>query len=297
MATVKLAIKESKLNKEGKVPIVLRITHNRRSTTVSMKKYIDPDHWDFTNKMLNKKHYNYSPINIKLRNEKRAYEKIIDDKLMKGESFTLNEIICIKKEIDNPVAKKELTVIDYMKTYIEENPENLGYNTLKNYKSALKRFSQYKPRLLLSDLTTKDIVNYEKFLRTEHNNKVNTIHSKVKCLKKLSRLALENNLLAEDPFKNHRLKTGKSQREYLTKEEIKQICDLQLLPGSHKLVRDTFIFCCYTGLRFSDVCTLKRSNIVQHGSKEGRHSINFQMQKTLETLSFLLPLKVDCSLP
>lgn len=70
---------------------------------------------------------------------------------------------------------------------------------------------------------------------------------------------------------------------FLTKEEIRQLQDYHFKPNETALerVRDVFLFCCYTGLRYSDVAKLKRSDI-----KKG--FIKVVTQKTSDGLSIEL---------
>ena len=51
---------------------------------------------------------------------------------------------------------------------------------------------------------------------------------------------------------------------YLTKEEIARVRELELSESQAYLdpIRDVFLFCCFSGLRHSDVNNLRRSFIV-----------------------------------
>ena len=67
---------------------------------------------------------------------------------------------------------------------------------------------------------------------------------------------------------------------YLTLEELRRVEDYVFAPrqGNLEAVRDVFVFCCYTGLRFSDAAKLMRSDI------EGDH-INVVTRKTSDRLT------------
>ena len=66
---------------------------------------------------------------------------------------------------------------------------------------------------------------------------------------------------------------------YLTQDEVKQLQNYQFKPNEDALerVRDVLLFCCYTGLRYSDVAKLTRSDV-----KKG--FINVVTQKTVDGL-------------
>lgn len=69
----------------------------------------------------------------------------------------------------------------------------------------------------------------------------------------------------QDTFKPKLKGTDGNSREiiYLTQDEIKVLENYKFLPMQAALerVRDVFLFCCFTGLRYSDVAKLKRSDI------------------------------------
>jgi integrase len=60
-----------------------------------------------------------------------------------------------------------------------------------------------------------------------------------------------------------KLKTTQKKVIFLTWEELTQIRKYEIPQPKNYLerVRDVFLFCCFTGLRYSDVCNLKRSDI------------------------------------
>ena len=289
MATIKLTIRESRKNKLGEVPIYLRLTHKRKTTELSLGKYIKPDHWDKNKEQVNRKYHNPSQLNAYLRSEKREIEEIIDNKLALGENFNVKDIIKIRNGIEEVKESGEIQVVQYIDNFIKNNPENLGFNTLRTYKSTLSRFKQFNSHISLNELSEDVLEQFEKYLKTKHKSSVNTIHARMKVLRKLCNLALKKEIINHYPFKNYKLKLAKTKRAFLTLNEVNQIRAVRISSKSEKLVRDTFIFSCYTGLRFSDVCTIKKSDIIVVNPDIPKFKINFQTQKTSETISFLIP--------
>jgi len=52
------------------------------------------------------------------------------------------------------------------------------------------------------------------------------------------------------------------EREFLSEEEIQAMINKNLHTPRLDLVRDIFIFCCFTGLAYSDVKKLTQNNLV-----------------------------------
>jgi integrase len=79
-------------------------------------------------------------------------------------------------------------------------------------------------------------------------------------------------------FKEYKVLKTKSKKEYLNKEEIQSLLELNLSENKRlEKVRDIFLVCCYTGVRFSEYKNLKKENIEL--GKEGKR-INYFSKKT-----------------
>lgn len=57
-----------------------------------------------------------------------------------------------------------------------------------------------------------------------------------------------------------------SGKRYLTKEELDTVINKEISIERLRQVRDVFVFCCFTGLAFSDVKSLKREHITTDGN-------------------------------
>ena len=68
-------------------------------------------------------------------------------------------------------------------------------------------------------------------------------------------------LITADPFANYKPKFEYIERGYLDKDEINRICNKDFASKRLEQVRDIFIFSCYTGLSYIDICELTRDNI------------------------------------
>ena len=64
-----------------------------------------------------------------------------------------------------------------------------------------------------------------------------------------------------DPFYNYKVQFESVEREFLNEEEIKALIEKDLHFDRLKLVRDMFVFSCYTGLAYSDVKKLSTGDI------------------------------------
>lgn len=76
-----------------------------------------------------------------------------------------------------------------------------------------------------------------------------------KNLKKITKTALLKKWISEDPFTEIRFKQTKTNRDFLNEAELRMILCKDIEVERIQTVRDIFIFCCLTGLSFTDVKT------------------------------------------
>jgi hypothetical protein len=81
-----------------------------------------------------------------------------------------------------------------------------------------------------------------------------------------------------DPFLNHKNKIDKVVRVILTPDELQEICQKEFSIDRLRIVRDTFIFCCYTELSFIDVQELTKLEI-----KDGMGGASWIMKRRHKT--------------
>ena len=292
MATVKLRLRNNKPNSKGECPIFIRIIHNRRMTEIATGKYLAPSLWDDEKERVLRKHPNYKLLNAYLNQERMAYQTIIDKKDAKQQSYSIQDILDEKNgRIISEDGEQLFTY--FLEKFIEDNPENLKYNTICNYKSTLYRWRQFNRKLRVKEVNEDVLIQFERFLTKKCDNKTNTVHSRMKIVRKMIKLAYRKGYIAHDPFKNFSLKTERTKRAYLNLDELKKLESYQSTIRSHIIASETFLFACYCGIRFSDLCTLRRREVTQNvkGKANQLYRLNFRMDKTEDYLNIQLSSK------
>lgn len=104
---------------------------------------------------------------------------------------------------------------------------------------------------------------FEFYLKTEKECQQNTVIRYMKCLKKITNLALANEWIAKDPFIGIKFHEKEVIREFLTLEELQTIYQKEFTIERIVLVRDIFIFAAFTGLAFIDVQQLSPEHLVR----------------------------------
>ena len=130
----------------------------------------------------------------------------------------------------------------------------------------------------MSEVNGELIRAFEFYLKTEKECQQNTVIRYMKCLKKITNLALANEWITKDPFIGIKFHEKEVIREFLTLDELHRIYNKEFSLDRITVVRDVFIFASFTGLAFIDVQQLSAEHIVQDNN--GNYWIRKPRQKT-----------------
>jgi site-specific recombinase XerD len=139
--------------------------------------------------------------------------------------------------------------------------------TLERYKTSLKHtvaFLEWKYQISDIDIAKINhafITDYEFYLRSVRNCNNNTAVKYIKNFGKIIKICLANDWLDKNPFANYKAKVREVERVYLTEEEIQTILNKDFKTERLSLVRDVFLFSCFTGLAYIDVKNLTKLHI------------------------------------
>jgi integrase/recombinase XerD len=111
-----------------------------------------------------------------------------------------------------------------------------------------------------------DFLKYQPYKQTGEKLSLNTVNKHHSRLKAVLFEAVRKGILGLNPYLGFKLRFPQKNREYLTQDELNRLVEVDL--NEHEtagLVRDIFLFSCYTGLRFSDAMALTMENIIKVG--------------------------------
>nr|WP_321411865.1 site-specific integrase [uncultured Allomuricauda sp.] len=120
----------------------------------------------------------------------------------------------------------------------------------------------------LKKLNYRFISDFEQYLRkyrpsTRTKCTNNGAMKHMERLKKMSRLAVRLDWITKDPFENYKLRFEKTEREYLTKRELRLIEETTFTKEGVEKCKDVFLFSCYTGLSYIDVKALTPDHLLK----------------------------------
>ena len=267
------------LRKQSKVadmqPIYLRITVDGQSVEISVQRSCDPEKWDQrSGRVIGQK-----------KESTRQLNHFLD--VLQGKVFEAQrDLLSREKEVtalairDIMLGKEEQkrTVLGVFDVHIVEVTTLVGKDyalgTLKRFKaarSALFAFLTHEAQIniTLNDLSFEFITEFEIYLKTIRKIDHNTAMGIIKKLKKIVRQCVAKDWLDKDPFMNYKIKIREVNRPFLLQDELDKIIKKDIANNRLRVVRDIFVFCCYTGLAYIDVQQLRQRDIVI-GIDEGK---------------------------
>ena len=99
------------------------------------------------------------------------------------------------------------------------------------------------------------------YIKNNYGCSHNTAMKFVQRFRTVVNFAKNTGLVTADPFGSYRVRFERTDRDYLTMEEITTIYNHEFSTKRLEQVRDLFIFSCYTALSYIDVCELRQEDI------------------------------------
>lgn len=186
----------------------------------------------------------------------------------------------------SPAKKTDVNLIQYIEQ-VSDNKQKIGKNGVPgSLRMLIYHLKKYKgDRILLKDVDVKYLNGFVRYLssaisansgRQKRTLKQSTQHNIFASLKMIVHQAIKDELLTHDPTKSvDSPTTVQSHKEYLTESELKKLI---ATPSRNEVVKTAFLFCCFTGLRLSDVRNLTWNHITT--GSDNKKQLNFRQKKT-----------------
>lgn len=261
-------LRKERINAQGLMPIMIRITINGQATQFNSKLEGDPKLWDTklgraTGRTADAMNLNRILDGIRTKID-QYYNAELDAK-----GYALPETIKNKLQGKDPDRK---SLMEFFEMHNEQYKLRIGNRTSettsKRYELTKNRMNEFlRIKFNVSDVFVQEI-NYM-FLEHFYSYLCNHCGcSNNTAMKFMQRFRTVFNFIVNtgydmkvDPFANFRFHTQKVNREILSQEEIDKIYQKKFSTERLNQVRDIFIFQAYTGLAYIDVYNLTENEI------------------------------------
>jgi integrase/recombinase XerD len=254
----------------GNAPMYARIRVNGKFTDISIARTVNIKAWNQKDQKLMGNDQEAKDIREKMRQIRNEVNNAYDF-FRYGKQIITAEAIKAKAEGVEEEQVSLLWLINYHNTEIRKLLEP---GTMKNYFTTeryVKEFLITKKKrkdLYLSQLDYKFIIDFEIYLRHREPEKGqrpcanNTVMKHIERLRKIINIAVKNDWIIKDPFIRFERHMIIKDRQCLEFEELETIKTLELPEDTLQIIRDIFVFCCYTGLSYADICLFSDGHLV-----------------------------------
>ena len=229
---------------------------------------VDPKTWDCTKSRVKGKNTEALSTNLQLSN----LEDLVTSLYYKYEKTDKLSLERIKQDYLGKTVSTE-TIMELFEAHNEDVKKQVGCGGLSTtsyskYELVRKRFAQmilkqYRRKdLRLTEVTPFVIHDFELYLRTEIGQSPNTATKTLKTFKSVILFGIRNGLMTNNPFANIRFHLKGVDRGYLEDDELNRLMNKEIGNKRLSLIRDLFVFSCFTGLAYIDLANLKGENIV-----------------------------------
>ena len=248
--------RKHQLNNQGAALVQIEAKLHQRNIYMTTGIYLRPEHWDKTTAQV---------INHPQATDLNAYlfEKIINLQSIELAYWKrgIQPTLAILRESIRKKIPANITFLQYCRRSISTSDKKT--NTKNNLMSTVRILSSFRPGLDFPDLTYTFVKEFEGYLK-DRGSSTNTVAKHLRQLRTMVNEAINDGYIPQDsyPFRKFKIKQEKPEHAFLTPHELRKLEKLELPDIRQQHILHAFLFCCYTGLRFSDFRQLTDTNIV-----------------------------------
>jgi integrase/recombinase XerD len=275
---IKISLDTRRQKKDSSYPIILRLTHFRKTTSISLGHSVQKEFWDDKNEKIKrafKGTNSVSKLNNQFLKEKARAVDIIDA-LNEKEELDHLSIVQLKSKIVKITSYESFFV--YGKMLVDEMKAADRFGNANTYYAVIKVLEKFTNG---NDLKFNEI-NYDflnKFERWHYSrgNSVNSLSTYMRTIKAIINVAIRSDVLSKDayPFTNYKIRTAPTEKRALDINSLKSIMLLDLEESDNLFHYRNYFLASYMlyGISYMDLAFLTTENIIDN-------RIKFQRKKT-----------------
>lgn len=249
--------------KDGYV-ITLSLTWSSTRLLVYLPFHIPKNMWDEKRQQCKTSWADAASVNRQLTKIKKTIQDLFFDKNEKFATPTKHDVkVALGLESDGKDKKQSMTFEEVFDIFLsrEKLRQQWSENTWKNLRTVRTDFKEFRADVPIDDIDEDLIMAFVAFLHKKEMSNY-SIDSLLRKFRRFMRWAYDNKYVATDVGATFRPKLNYAFDEplYLTPEELTRVENCYL-PEYLRKTRDVFVFCCFSGLRYSDVSQLRKSQI------------------------------------
>lgn len=261
VGTISVTVRRKKdiVKKNGKNSLYIDLYQNRKRRKYFLNLETLPEHWDDKNGVfVNKAPYS-KQYNMIIKQKLAAINKIMINYELANRPLKVEHLV---EELHSPTFRLDFHA--YALKHLESEKEFIAAGTYRQLTGQLNKIKEILPELTFADINHATLETLVKECKKRKNTH-NTIYNTKRAFKKYLRKANKEGIHTELTFEDIKLSYRKTKFQFCSKEEIvilNEYLNNKFTPKRHKPVLKQFLFCCFTGLRFSDMQLINRESIM-----------------------------------
>ena len=262
------------------VPIRMRVNFASKRIEFTTGYRIDAAKWDadkqrVKNGCSNKLKQSASEINASLLEYYTEIQSIfkrfeVEDVIPTPEQIKEAFNALHKPVSEEPKTKEKVLPCDFFQVFddfVEDcgRQNNWTDSTFEKFAAVKNHLMNFRDGLTFDFFNEKGLNDYVTYLRDVKEMRNSTIGKQLSFLKWFLRWAFKKGVHQNNAYDSYKPKLKSTQKKiiFLTWEELNKLREFEIPAAKQALdrVRDVFLFQCFTGLRYSDVFNLRRSDI------------------------------------
>lgn len=299
--TLAFFVRKARPLRNGELPIFVRISVSGQLMEMNIGRSVSPEQWDQKRNVATGRSKKELELNKYIENVRTRFNEIHNMLIRENKPVTPKTL----RDHYLGTVEKPKMLCDVFREVNKQRKEEfergdicaatLGrWERCVTYLEEFMELTQNTKDIPIKEVSRGFVQDFEHFLRMTKQTANNTTVRYLRYLKNVMQYAMAHKWVSEDPFVGKRFKRTVAEREFLTEPELKAMMEVDLHEFPRlDTVRDTFVFCCFTGLAFIDISSLKRSDI--YVDADGNKWIRKHREKTgeLSTIPLLeIPQKI-----
>ena len=269
--TLAFFVRKARPLRNGELPIFVRISVSGQLMEMNIGRSVRPEQWDQKRNVATGRSKKELELNKYIENVRTRFNEIHNMLIRENKPVTPKTL----RDHYLGTVEKPKMLCDVFREVNKQRKEEfergdicaatLGrWERCVTYLEEFLELTQNTKDIPIKEVSRGFIQDFEHFLRMTKQTANNTTVRYLRYLKNVMQYAMAHKWVSEDPFVGKRFKRTVAEREFLTEPELQAMMNVDLHEFPRlETVRDTFVFCCFTGLAFCDVKTLKKTDITE----------------------------------
>lgn len=266
-------LKRNKEKTQSAVPVMGRITVNGTISQFSAKLTVPERLWEVRGGRAKGRSLESDRINRHLDEIRSQLDRHYRD-IRDRESYVTAEKV---KNAWLGFGKRYRTLLATFRSFTDDLHGRIGVdrsrNTWYRYLATMKHLQAFLTAkyhvsdIALAELEQSFIEQFHVYLKTERALKLTSICRYLDCLINVVKIAFNDGIMPRNPFASYRYNEPTPERAFLNETEILTLQHTALRTKKQRLIRDLFLFSCFTGICYTDMKSLAWKQLEQdkHG--------------------------------